>query len=83
MVAQHLRDSVENKPASLLVKPFGKARGKQMAGNFQASSLERVSSHPLHVSNAIGSSHESNPPHRICHLRTVPLGYVVAAASFR
>ena len=39
--AQHLRDSVENKPASLLVVPLGKALsgippcwcGRQMAGN--------------------------------------------------
>ena len=43
---QHLRDSVENKPASLLVVPLGRALngippswcGRQVAGNFQASS---------------------------------------------
>ena len=43
---QHQRDSVENKPASLLVVPLGRALngippswcGRQVAGNFQASS---------------------------------------------
>ena len=43
---QHLRDSVENKPASLLVVALGTALaglspywcGRQVAGNFQASS---------------------------------------------
>ena len=29
------------------------------------------------MSNAIGSSRESNPSRRICHLRAVPLGHVV------
>ena len=35
----------------------------------------RVSSHPLavYMSNAIGSSRESNPSRRICHLRAAPL----------
>ena len=28
------------------------------------------------MSNAIGSSRESNPSRRICHLRAVPLGHV-------
>ena len=28
------------------------------------------------MSNAIGSSHESNPSRRICHLRAVPPGHV-------
>ena len=28
------------------------------------------------MSNAIGSSSESNPSRRICHLRAVPLGHV-------
>ena len=44
---QHYRDSVENKPASLLVVPLGRTLsgippswcGRQVAGNFQASSL--------------------------------------------
>ena len=44
---QHYRDSVENKPASLVVVPLGSALsgitpswcGRQVAGNFQASSL--------------------------------------------
>ena len=30
----------------------------------------------LYMSNAIGSSRESNPSRRICHLRAVPLGRV-------
>ena len=30
------------------------------------------------MSNAIGSSRESNPSRRICHLRAVPLGHVAA-----
>ena len=28
------------------------------------------------MSNAIGSSRESNPSRRICHLRAIPLGHV-------
>ena len=35
-----------------------------------------------HMSNAIGSSRESNPSRRICHLRAVPLGHV-ADNAFR
>ena len=31
---------------------------------------------PVNLSNAIGSSRESNPSRRICHLRAVPLGHV-------
>ena len=31
---------------------------------------------PGHMSNAIGSSRESNPSRRICHLRAVPLAHV-------
>ena len=31
----------------------------------------RVSSHPVHMCNATGSSREPNPSHRICHLRAV------------
>ena len=36
------------------------------------SSSLRVSSHPIYMSNTIGSSRESNPSSRICHLRSVP-----------
>ena len=36
----------------------------------------RVSSHLVYMSNAIGSSLESNPSRRICHLLAVPLGHV-------
>ena len=35
-----------------------------------------MSLHSLNMSNAIGSSRESNPSRRICHLRPVPLGHV-------
>ena len=48
--AQHLRDSVKNKPASLFVVPLGKALsgippfwcGRQMAGNSLASSYSAL-----------------------------------------
>ena len=48
--AQHYTDSVENKPASLLVVPLGKALGRippswcgrQMAGNSSASSYSAL-----------------------------------------
>ena len=48
--AQHLRDSVENKPASFFVVPLGKALsgippswcGRQIAGNSQTSSYSAL-----------------------------------------
>ena len=39
-------------------------------------SLRSSSQQPPVMSNAIGSSRESNPSRRICHLRAVPLGHV-------
>ena len=39
-------------------------------------SLCSSSQQPPVMSNAIGSSRESNPSRRICHLRAVPLGHV-------
>ena len=33
------------------------------------------------MSNAIGSSRESNPSRKICHLRAVPLGHVADIAQ--
>ena len=42
-------------------------------------SLRSLSQQPPDVSytsNAIGSSRESNPSRRICHLRAIPLGHV-------
>ena len=35
-----------------------------------------MSSHPVYMSNAIGSSRELNPSRRICHLHAVPLAHV-------
>ena len=42
-------------------------------------SLRSASQQPpviVYMSNAIGSSRESNPLRRICHLRAAPLGHV-------
>ena len=39
-------------------------------------SLRSSSQQPPVMSNTIGSSRESNPSRRICHLRAVPLGHV-------
>ena len=40
------------------------------------SSSSQQSSGIQYMSHAIGSSRESNPSRRICHLRAVPLGHV-------
>ena len=41
----------------------------------------RVSSHPVNMLNAIGSSRESNPSRRICNLRAVLLGHVAGISK--
>ena len=47
-----------------------------IVGDCEVSLRSSSQQHPLNMSNAIGSSRESNPSRRICHLRAVPLGHV-------
>ena len=37
----------------------------------------------MNMSTAIGSSRESNPSRRICHLREVPVGHVAVKIKFQ